>query len=141
MRSANAIAFDYRPSRRLAQAVVVGVLAASVAPWFSSLPTGARGLASVAALVAGIVALIRFNRARFRRVALRASGWTLVDATGTEQPADLVAQGRLGPWLVLDFRGPDRHRFRAVLGPDNLDADTRRRLILLLSRAEVAQPG
>jgi hypothetical protein len=28
-----------------------------------------------------------------------------------------------------------------VIGPDNLDADTRRRLILLLSRAEIAHAG
>ena len=55
--------------------------------------------------------------------------------------ANLVAHVRLGSWVVLDFRGTGRRRFRAVLGPDNIDADTRRRLILLLSRAEVAQAG
>ncbi len=77
----------------------------------------------------------------FRRIALRASGWTLVDAAGVEHTANLVAHVRLGTWLVLDFRSANRHRFRAVLGPDNIDADTRRRLILLLSRAEVAQAG
>jgi hypothetical protein len=141
MRSAPAIAFDYRASHWLARAITAGVLAAIVAPWLSRLPAIACGAASLGTLLAGAVSLARFKRAGFRRIALRASGWTLVDTAGVEHTADLVAHVRLGPWLVLDFRSAGRRRFRAVLGPDNMDADTHRRLILLLSRAEVAQPG
>ena len=141
MRSAPAIAFDYRASPLLALAAATGVVAAIAAPWLSRLPTGACGVASLAALVAGVASLARFGRVAFPRIALRASGWTLVDAAGVEHTANLVAHVRLGTWLVLDFRSANRRRFRAVLGPDNIDADTRRRLILLLSRAEVAQAG
>jgi hypothetical protein len=42
---------------------------------------------------------------------------------------------------MLDFRSDARRRFRALVGPGNADAETRRRLILLLSRAEVVQTG
>jgi len=115
------------------------VIPISTSPY--RLPTGACGVASLAALVAGVASLARFERVAFPRIALRASGWTLVDATGVEHTANLVAHVRLGTWLLLDFRSANRRRFRAVLGPDNIDADTRRRLILLLSRAEVAQAG
>jgi hypothetical protein len=141
MRSAPAIAFDYRASQTLALAAAAGVLAAIVAPWLSRLPASACAVVSLAALIAGVASLARFERAAFRRIALRASGWTLVDRAGAENTAELVAHVHLGAWLVLDFRGAGRGRFRAVVGPDNIDADTRRRLILLLSRAEVAQAG
>ena len=141
MKSAPAIAFDYRPSRVLACTVAAGVLLAVVAPWRSDVPGSVCAVLSIAAIVTGITALRGFNRARFRRIALQASGWTLVDVADIEHRADLAAHIRIGPWLVLDFRSAGRCRFRAVLGPGNSDAETRRRLILLLSRAEVAQPG
>jgi toxin CptA len=141
MRSAPSIAFDYRPSRWIAGIAAAISFAAVVAPWFSGLPAGAQGILSLAALVIGIVALRNFSLAKFRRIAFQASGWKLVGANDIEQAAELVSHVRLGAWLALDFRCAGRRRFRAVLGPDNIDTETRRRLILLLSRAEVAQAG
>jgi hypothetical protein len=47
----------------------------------------------------------------------------------------------LAPWLALGFHLDGRASFRALIGPGNSDAETRRRLILLLSRAEVVQAG
>src|ERR1700752_1680467 len=117
MRSAPAIAFDYRPSHELAHLIAAGVLAAIVAPWISRLPAIACGAASLSALLAGIVSMARFRRARFPRIGLPASGWGLVGAPGPERTADLVPHVRLGPWLVLDFRSVGHRRFRAVLGP------------------------
>jgi hypothetical protein len=90
--------------------------------------------------VIGTAALTGFVRPEVRRVAYRAAGWKLVDASAVESAAELVAHVRLGPWLALDFRNVKHRRFRALLGPDNIDAETRRRLTLLLSRAEVARP-
>ena len=139
MRSAPGIAFDYTPSRRIVAATVAIALAAAVSPWLSGVPVSIRLVLSIAAIVCVIGAVRAFLRARYRRIAWRAAGWTLVDAQGTEHAADLVAHVRLGPWLVLDFRVDRRRRFRAVLGTDNLDRDTHRRLVLLLARAEVAQ--
>ena len=95
----------------------------------------------MATLSYGIVALRRFARARFVRIAYRASGWVLVDDTGTERAADLAAHARYGHWIALDFRLDRKRRFRALVGPGNADLETRRRLIVLLSRAEVVQPA
>jgi len=139
MRSAPSIAFDYRPSRWIAGATTATSIAACVAPWFGQLPASAQAVLSLAALAIGIAALRNFLRAPFRRIAFRALAWKLVHADGVQVPAELASHVRLGIWLALDFRCAGHRRFRLVLGPDNIDAETRRRLILLLSRAEVAQ--
>jgi toxin CptA len=141
MRSAPSIAFDYRPSRWIACATAAISVAACVAPWFGQLPVGVQGVVSLGALAIGIVALRNFLHARFRRIAFRASAWKLVRTDGGDVPAELASHVCLGAWLSLDFRCAGRRRFRVVLGPDNIDTETRRRLILLLSRAEVAQTG
>ena len=139
MKSASAIAFDYRPSRWLAAAAVLILCAALAAPWFSGLPSAIKLALSAAACVLGIESLRRVLRAPFWRIAYRASGWTLVDAVGREKAALLRCHAQLGAWISLDFELDRRRRFHAVLGPDNLDAETRRRLVLMLARAEVAQ--
>jgi toxin CptA len=141
VKSAPTIAFDYRPSRGIAIAATVVVMAAVMAPWFTGLHWSVALALSTAALIIGMAALKRFTHTAFRRIAYQASGWKLVDADEVEYAVDLMAHTRLGIWLVLDFRQARDHRFRAVLGPDNVDAETRRRLILLLARAEVAQAG
>lgn len=141
MKSAPTIAFDYRPSRGITIVASIVLIAAVAAPWLSGLPSSAGIALSLAALVVGIAALKRFTHAAYRRIAYQASGWKLVDVDEAEHAVDLRAHTRLGSWLVLDFRNAGRRRFRAVLGPDNVDAETRRRLILLLARAEVAQAG
>lgn len=141
MRSVPDIAFDYRPSRALvAAAIVVAVLAAFAAS-ANGLPPAVR-LAGIAAVIAATgVGLRRFLDPPFRRCAWRSSGWIGIDRDGEERMLALAGEVRIRPWLALDFRTPDRRRFRAVLGPDNLDAPTRRRLAVLLSRAEVAHAG
>jgi hypothetical protein len=141
MKSAPAIAFDYRPSAAIAALVTALVGAAALAPWVSALPLFAKIALSLPVLACGVVAIRRFVRARFRRIAYRASGWVLVDAAGAEHAALLASHARYGAWIALDFRLDGRDRFRALVGPDNADAETRRRLIVLLSRAEVVQTG
>jgi toxin CptA len=117
------------------------VAAAMSASWFSALPLYAKIAISIVAAAYGIDALRRFARAGFLRIAYRATGWVLVDADGTEHAAALASHARYGDWIALDFRLDGRRRFRALVGPGNVDAETRRRLILLLSRAEVVQPA
>jgi hypothetical protein len=141
MRSAQSIAFDYRPAPAIVALAAVIVVAAASAAWFSAASISVKALVSVAAAAYGIVALRRFVRVRFVRIACRASGWVLVDASGTEHAADLASHARYGDWIMLDFRSDARRRLRALVGPGNADAETRRRLILLLSRAEVVQTG
>jgi hypothetical protein len=141
MRSAPAIAFDYRPSAAIAALVGVVAAAAAVAPWFSALPFAAKIVVSLLALAYGIVAVRRFLCAPFRRIAYRVSGWTLVDTTGAELAAVLASHACYGTWVALDFRLAGRRRFRTLVGSGNVDAETRRRLIVLLARAEVVQAG
>ena len=140
MKSAPSIAFDVRPSRALAGAGAIGVVAAAIAPWQSALPASVRAIASILALVIGAVALARFSRPRYERVAYGVTGWTLAVANADATPAELIGHRRIASWLALEFREADRRRFRVVLGPDNSDADTRRRLALMLARAEIARP-
>ncbi|WP_300619249.1 protein YgfX [Dokdonella sp.] len=138
MTSAPAIAFDLNPSRRIGAAAVVVGLLASAAPWLTGLPLPPRLLLSFAAVVLAGFSLHRFLRPPFRRAARHASGWTLVDRRGDEHPAILETPVRLGSVLALDFRFGTRQRFRFVVAPDNLDAETRRRLALLVARADAA---
>ncbi len=139
MKSAPTIAFDYRPSRWIGIAAGVMLALAVLAPWLTELPLIARAAVSLAAFAAGIRALRSHARPRFRRIAWRASGWSLIDRADAEHAALLTSHAHLGALLALSFRHGPRARFQAVLMPDNLDAQTRRRLILLLARAEVVQ--
>ena len=141
MKSAPSIAFDYRPVPAIVALAGVIVVGAAAAPWFSAASIGVRAAVSIAAIAYGIIALCRFARVRFARVAYRASGWVLVGANGAEHAALLASHARYGTWIALDFRLDATGRFRALVGPGNSDAETRRRLILLLSRAEVVQTG
>ena len=138
MRSVPDIAFDYRPSRALAGAAIAVALLAVLAASVNALPALARIAIAAVAIVWGLVSLGRFLDPPFRRIAWRSSGWSGVDRAGEERTLALVSHARIGPWLALDFGAPGERRFRAVLGPGNLDAQTRRRLAVLLTRAEIA---
>ena len=75
-----------------------------------------------------------FRAPPFVRIAYRGDGWVLVDRAGVEHAALLRAYRHLGAFVALDWRHAHRTRFRVVLAPDNLDAETRRRLVVLLRR-------
>lgn len=137
MKSAPTIAFDYRPSRWIGTAGALVCAAAAFAPWLSGLPWLARVALSLAAIAFGTHALNRFLNPHFRRIAYRASGWVVLDAHDTEHVAALESHAHLGVLLALGFRTGPRARQRVVLTPDNLDADSRRRLVLMLARAEI----
>jgi hypothetical protein len=139
MKSAPTIAFDYRPSRWIGAAALLVCAGAALVPWLSGLPLLARAALSLAAIVFGAYALHRFWNPPFRRVAYRAAGWALIDAADEEHAAVLESHAHLGVLLALGLRVGPRARLRAMLAPDNLDADTRRRLVLMLARAEIVQ--
>ncbi len=134
MRSAPAIAFDYRPSRRLAAAA--GLLAglAVVAVAASGLPAGLRIALGVAVLLYAGLALRRFLAPPWLRIARDASGWRLVDRAGEAVATTLAGHVQRGPLLVLAFITPGWPRFHCVLSRDGIDADTWRRLLLVLAR-------
>ena len=137
MKSAPAIAFDYRPSRRVAIAVVGVAALAILAVFLSGLSLGMRLVLALAALVLTVLALRKHLRPRTRRVAHGAGGWLLVDGEGNECSARLVAHVQRGNLLLLDFQAgnPPRQQ-RVLLTGDNSDAELRRRLILVLAATE-----
>ncbi|MEO6688964.1 MAG: hypothetical protein ABIS07_07600 [Dokdonella sp.] len=139
MKSVPTIAFDYRASRSIAAALLLVCCAALLAPWLSALPLAGRTVVSLGVVALGVRAARALLQPLFRRVAYRASGWVLVDVAGNEHEVLLESHVRLGALIALHFRHGPRERFHALFASDNLDADTRRRLVLLLSRAEFAR--
>lgn len=113
--------------------------AALLAPRLSGWPFWTRAAVSLVAAGFGASALFRHWRPPFRRIAYEAAGWMLIGMDGQEHAVLLASHVHLGALLAMDFQHGSRAHFRAVFAPDNLDPDTRRRLILMLARAEVAQ--
>jgi len=134
MKSAPSIAFDYVPSRLLSAALCVVAVLAAAAPWLSALPIVVCVVLSLLAVVVAAIAARAFRVPPFVRIAYRGDGWVLLDRAGVEHAALLRAYRHLGAFVTLDWRHARRARFRVVLAPDNLDAETRRRLVVLLRR-------
>jgi toxin CptA len=134
MRSVPSIAFEVRPSRLLAVATagiaVLAVLAMLLSgmPWWGRLP-----LAIAAA--AGAAHAVR----KLQRPTLTSVGWHGDDRWTLALPGDTEVEGRLrsgrvlGPLIVLRLAWTPRGQAALALLPDNLDADTRRRLRMRLS--------
>jgi toxin CptA len=135
MKSAAAIAFDYRPSRWLLAVVIVVAALALLAIALSGISAWAKtGLCVVAGAWAGI-ALGRFWSPQIRRAAWQAGGhWRVTDHDGNEHIAELQQAVARGAWIVLNLRRGGKKRVALILGPDNCDADTRRRLRVRLAR-------
>lgn len=144
MKSVPAISFDYVPSRRVAIATLVMAVMALIAVAMCALPLWLRMIIGSGVVCVAWVAILRQQRSPFRHIGYGAGGWRLLDIDDTEHPVCLRHHAVLGPLLTLDFspddgsRGVGKH-FRPVFAGDNLDPETRRRLVLLLSRAEVLQ--
>lgn len=134
MKSAPSIAFDYAPSRLVSAALCVVAVLAAATPWLSALPAMVCVVLSLLAIVVAAIAARTFRAPPFVRIAWRGDGWVLLDRAGVEHAALLRAYRHLGAFVTLDWRHARRARFRVVLAPDNLDAETRRRLVVLLRR-------
>jgi toxin CptA len=136
MKSAPAITFDYRPSRLLAIAIVAITVLAVMAVALAGMPWWAKPIAAAGACLYTAYALRRFWRAPSGRFAWQQAGhWRIADAAGgDERIADLEDAVVRGPWIVLRLRGADGARVALILGPDNSDADVRRRLRVHLAR-------
>lgn len=135
MKSAPAIAFDYRPSRWVAAASCLVALAGVLALFFSGVPLWGKFLAAALACGYAGAGLRRFLRNPVRRAAWYDAGhWRLADTDGIEHLADLEQGMVRGPWIVLRLRRSDGARIAVILGPDNSNADTRRLLRVRLAR-------
>lgn len=138
MKSAQAIAFDVAPSRRFEIVLLALAAAAMVAVTLSGLPyaDAVRGLVLIGAIFAGS----RYRRTGAWRVAWREDGtWGVADAQSVASEATLAGWSRLGHHVVLRLTLASGRRLSLLLLPDNVDADTRRRLVVRLARGEAAQ--
>ena len=134
MKSAPAIAIDYRPSRLLAAAIAVVGACAAFALALSGTPLWLK-----LALAAGACAYAAFELRRFLLAAPRravwheAGHWRVIDSDGAEYVAELAGSVVRGDWIVLRLRRRDRSLTALILAPDNSAADLRRRLRVRLA--------
>jgi toxin CptA len=136
MKSATAIAFDYRPSRWLVAAVILMAVLAFAAIALSGIASWAGIFAVIFAAACAGFALGRHLRPLVRRAAWQQGGhWRVVDADGREFTAELIHGVARGAWIVLNLRRSDGRHLALILGPDNCGADTRRQLRVRLGRA------
>ncbi|WP_243039959.1 protein YgfX [Dyella sedimenti] len=141
MTSAPAIGFEYRPSRWLRRVVWPLALLALCSLWLSAVPMAAKITLSLAAVAAVRRALARFGRTAVSAVGLGRDGnWTLHTRDGQDVPATLVGHRVLASQYVwLWLQASQLGRVPLLLGPDNSDADIRRRLRMRLAVAAAAE--
>ncbi|BBD80553.1 hypothetical protein [Aerosticca soli] len=140
MPSAPAIGFDYRPSRLFPRVALGGGALALLAVGLSGLPWWLKLPCALLAVLATVRALRTATRLPVRAVGWSADGrWTLHLAGGEEVAATLASQRVLGELIVLRLRLPSHGELALLLGPDNSDADLRRRLRMRLAAA--GRPG
>ena len=136
MKSAPAVAFDYRPSRLLIAGIAAALLLAMLALSLCGMTIAVKLFFAVLALIYAVIATRRFLRSSPRRAAWHAAGhWRLAFADGEETVAELVGAAIRGAWIVLNFRTGNGRRIDLILAPDNSDAETRRLLRVRLSRS------
>ncbi|MBS0569364.1 MAG: hypothetical protein JSS28_02060 [Proteobacteria bacterium] len=137
MKSAVAIALDYRPSRWLLAAMAAALFLACMAIVLSGMPTWLKSVCIVFAGSCFGLAVGRFLHPLARRAVWQpAAHWRVTDTDGVEHVAEFAGSAVRGAWIVLRLRRSDGKRLVLVLGPDNCDAETRRQLRVRLMRVE-----
>ncbi|GAP67308.1 hypothetical protein MBSD_n2629 [Mizugakiibacter sediminis] len=137
MKSAPTIGFEYRPSRALIAALWAVAALAVLAIASSGLPGWLRFALAVAAVAYAIRDVARLRRPPLRALRLRGDGAVeLALADGRDAAGTLRGARVLGPLIVLRLAWGAGSRAALVLLPDNLDADTRRRLRVRLGAGQ-----
>jgi toxin CptA len=138
MKSAPAIAFEYRPSRWVRASLVSVALLATIAIAASALALPAKVILAVAACAYALYAARGVLCPVVRGCAWYESGhWRVRDAAGEDHAASLLRASVRGVMIVLVLRSALQRSTAVILLPDNCDADTRRRLRVRLSRATI----
>ena len=124
----------------VASALLLITLAAVVALNTSRLPTWVQAIGSLMVLLYGGWCLRQYLRKDHVRIACGAAGWFVIDRDGNEQALILRGHQRLGSLITLQLQTPafdtPQRTLRYVFAPDNLDANTRRLLVLTLLRGD-----
>lgn len=147
MTQAPAIGFQYKVSWLLVVATVVVTLLALLALQLVVGPAWLRHGLRLVAVAYAAACLVRWLRPRVKKVTWQAEGGlnltlndTLTD--GRREAEGMVSTARImGPLIVLTVRWPPRERAHLWLLPDNLDADTRRRLRMRLGAESAGTLG
>ncbi len=144
MRSAPAIGFEYRPSRVLALSAALLIVLAMIAVAVSGTPIWLAIALAPAVLVHGAWSLWLFLHPHIVALNWRSDGSVsvkLTDRHGAETEVQGALHGArvLGPLILLQLRWT-RGAANLWLLPDNLDANTRRRLRMRLA-LDGAEPG
>jgi len=101
----------------------------------SGVPLSAKLAVAIVACCYAIHSLRRFWLLSPHRVAWHEAGhWRIAGSDGAAHVADLEHAVVRGVWIVLRLRRSDGKRLALILGPDNSDADLRRRLRVRLAR-------
>lgn len=143
MKAPPAVAFECRASWMLVAAIVVVALLAIFAVSISGGAHWLRSALIIFICAIGGVALVRPLRPRVRTLLWRADGGVELGLRDTAledgRPVQAAVQSArvMGPLIVLTLRWPPRERVSLWLLPDNLDADTRRRLRMRLGASGV----
>lgn len=142
MASAPAIGFEYRPSRLLPQACAVVAALAMLAIGLCGLTASLK--IGLALAVFAIAARAAHGTARSAVTAVgwsEEAGWLARHADGNDATATLASSRVLGEYVLLRLAVAGAGCATLLLGPDNSDADIRRRLRMRLARARsVAVP-
>ncbi|MET0332466.1 MAG: protein YgfX [Dyella sp.] len=140
MSSAPAIGFEYRPSRHLAAALNLILALAWIAIALSGLALWLQSALALAVLAAWFGQRALDARLPLRALALSGdSQWQLHLTHGDDLPARLLSSRVLGEYIVLWLAVADRGRHGVLLGPDNLDSDSRRRLRMRLAGGNASE--
>ena len=136
MKSAAAVAFDYRPSRGLQAAVAAATLLAVVAIFASGIAVELKVVAAAAAAALSAFELHRLRRPLIARCVWHGDGqWRVRDTSGNDHAATLQHSSVYGFLVVLQLKVPAHGDAALVLLPDNCDASTRRQLRVRLAHA------
>jgi len=142
MRSAPTLVCELARSR--AELLAIGVLttAALAAPWLAALAAGWRAALVAGAVAAGAFALREWRRRPWTALALAGDGTAVLRAQGLPEWRGTLTQATvLGPLVVLALKDAGGASLRLPIYPDSTDADTRRRLRVLLRHGWRAEPG
>ncbi len=141
MTSAPAIGFEYQPSRLFARLRAAIVLLALLAIALCGVSLAVRLMLGLA-----VVALFVWSRRRGAGTRLVAAGldqhgvWSLHYDDGSDTLASLHSSRVLGPFVLLHL-ALGRRRETLLLGPDNSEADIRRRLRMRLAAGAATAPA
>ncbi len=134
MTSAPAIGFEYRPSRWLRRLPAAAAALAVLAIGACGLAWWLKAAATAAVLVAAASAWRKAARSPVRAAGWRGDGdWSLRLDDGADVAARLASCRIYGGTVLLRLAAPGRRPWPLLLAPDNLDADTRRRLRMRLA--------